>query len=109
MIDVTLEVMPWADADGQREAALKLATQAWQLNVRAPLTELMRLRDIRDADWTTRRSLAVGTSAGASVFWASSEGEVTILVGHDDETWDIAVTVPLAVVDEIVSLATEEA
>jgi hypothetical protein len=100
--------MPRVDGRGQREAAVKLATQAWELNIRAPLTEFMRLRDIRDANWGVRHSLAVGTSAGASVFWASSEGEATILVGHDDETWDMAVTVPLAVVDEIVSLATQE-
>jgi hypothetical protein len=44
----------------------------------------------------------VGRSAGASVFW-SSDGEVaTILVGQDDETWDIAVSVPVTLVEDLV-------
>ena len=30
---------------------------------------------------------------------------MTLLIGHDDETWDVAITVPLTVVDGIVGEA----
>jgi hypothetical protein len=65
----------------------------------------VRLRGIEDADWVARRSLAVGTCAGSSVYWAMSGDQATILVGHDDETWDVGISVPLETVHEIVSLA----
>lgn len=100
MVDVTLD-----DESAGSEVAVKLQTETWELNIRAPAADLVRLRGIEDAAWEARRSLAVGTCADASVYWAMSEGQVMILVGHDDETWDFAVTVPLATVHEIASLA----
>ncbi|MFG2007390.1 hypothetical protein ACGFNU_50395 [Spirillospora sp. NPDC048911] len=99
MVDVTLD-----EADGST-FLVKLQAESWELNIRASATDLMRLRDIRDADWDARRSLAIGTCAGAGVFWAMSGDRVAILVGSDDETWDIAVAVPPAAVDEIVTRA----
>jgi hypothetical protein len=41
-------------------------------------------------DWSTRRGRAVGESAAAGVFWAADARTATILVGHDDETWDFS-------------------
>ncbi|WP_326631451.1 hypothetical protein OIE67_43310 [Nonomuraea fuscirosea] len=99
MVDVTLE-----ESAGQL-ALVKLQADAWELNIRAPLVDLVRLREIRRADWEARRSLAVGTCANARVFWTVSEGQAAILVGPDDEAWDIAVTIPMTVVDEIARLA----
>jgi hypothetical protein len=43
----------------------------------------------------------VGTAAGADVFWSARDGVVSVLVGHDDETWDIAFVVPVAVVIQL--------
>jgi hypothetical protein len=37
------------------------------------------------------------------VFWCAKDGKLTILIGHDEETWDIAVTVPLTTAHEIAS------
>jgi hypothetical protein len=75
----------------------------WELNFRATPKALMGLRSIRDADWTKRRCLHIGESAGAPVHWAAEGETATILVGHDQETWDIAVTVPIATVETIVT------
>lgn len=73
------------------------------------LTGLLGLLDnIRDADWAARRSLRIGTSAGAPVHWVISDDQVMILIGHDDETWDIAVAVPVAAVEQVVSLVRRE-
>jgi hypothetical protein len=96
VVDVTIDL-----SAGDGAAAVKLQSAHWELNIRAPGTEFARLRDIEGADWDARRSLAVGTCAGAGVFWARSDDQVAILVGHDDETWDVAVLVPLATVHEI--------
>ena len=54
-----------------------------------------RLGSIREADWTKRRCLHIGQSAGASVHWAADGKTATILVGGYQETWDIAVSVPI--------------
>jgi hypothetical protein len=102
MVDVTLN-----ESTGD-VVAMKLQTDAWELNIWAPLTDFMRLHEIKDAAWDTRRSLAIGTSADAPVYWVRSGGQAMVLVGHDDETWDIAVAMPLATVDEITSLAGQE-
>ena len=43
-------------------------------------------------------------SAGSPAFWCvSDEADVylSILVGHDDQTWDIAVSLPLDTIDDI--------
>ncbi|WP_433513073.1 hypothetical protein ACQP2T_57125 [Nonomuraea sp. CA-143628] len=101
MVDVTLDE---AEDSG---AVVKLQAEAWELNIRAPLADLMRLRGIEEADWDARGSFPVGTCADAPVFWAANDGQATILIGQDDETWDIAVTVPLEAVDQIARLAEE--
>jgi hypothetical protein len=100
VVDVTIDLPA-----GDGPAAVKLQSTHWELNIRAPRTELARLRDIDGADWDARRSLAVGTCAGVGVFWARSDDQVAILVGPDDETWDAAVLIPLATVHEIAALA----
>ncbi|WP_214318565.1 hypothetical protein [Nonomuraea sediminis] len=97
MIDVTL-----GESDDPN-VVLKLQAEAWELNIWAPITELARLRDIRNADWNSRRSLQIGVCANASVHWAVNGEQAHILVGQDDETWDLGVTIPLSTVDEIVS------
>jgi hypothetical protein len=96
MVRVTIETQAGHVPGKSPQSLLKLQTDTWEINVRARLGELVRLRDVRHADWNSRGSLAIGQSAGASVYWASSgqDDQVVILVGHDDETWDLAFTVP---------------
>ncbi len=101
VVDVTLD-----DSDDSL-VVVKLQTETWELNIWVPLADLVRLRDIRQANWGSRRSLAVGTCAGSPVFWAANEDQATILIGQDDETWDIGISLPIETVDEIVRLAGE--
>jgi hypothetical protein len=104
MVDVTIEVET-SEPGELRMMLVKLQSSAWELNVRATREELLSLKGIRDAVWADRRSLHVGTSAGAPVHWSASGDTTTVMVGHDDETWDIAIEVPTASVDEIVTAA----
>ncbi|MGH8882639.1 MAG: hypothetical protein ACRD0P_35740, partial [Stackebrandtia sp.] len=88
MVDVTL------NSAGGTDVVVKLQTEAWEINIYSSAPELLRLRGIADADWNARRSLAIGTCAGAPVFWAAMEGDQAIvLIGGDDEAWDVGVTV----------------
>ena len=80
----------------------KLSDDCWELNVRASASEFLTLRDIRTMDWDSRRVANVGTSAGANVFWCSDGEAVTIMIGQDDETWDLALSVPVGLVDDLV-------
>lgn len=95
-MDVTIE--PDADA----RIALKLQTDECEVNVYASADDLLRLRDIRTARWGERQSIQAGESAGAHVYWASVGTHAALMIGHDDETWDVSVALPFALVDEIV-------
>jgi hypothetical protein len=101
MADVTLNLA--SDPGEPVLVAVKVQSPAWELNFRATPDELAGLRAIREADWAARRCLHVGESAGSRVHWSAADGTATIMVGEDDETWDFAVTMPIASVDRIVA------
>jgi hypothetical protein len=88
------------EADGRLLA--KLAANEWEVNVRLSGEDLAALGDVRAASWNQRRTVHAGESAGAPVFWASEGDQGMLLIGDDDETWDVAFAVPLTVIDEIV-------
>ncbi|MGE0709692.1 MAG: hypothetical protein AB7N76_24255 [Planctomycetota bacterium] len=87
--------------DGGAGFSVKIQAPALEINIWASSTEWERLSDMPQADWLQRRSVRLGESAGASVFWCLDESELTIMVGQDDETWDVAVTVPRDVLSAI--------
>lgn len=91
------------DLEDDGMVAAKFSDAAWEINVRADRADFLRLSGIRDADWDARRSLKVGNSAGSHVFWARKADTVELLVGRDDETWDIGISMPLEMVDRLVS------
>jgi hypothetical protein len=104
MIDVTLNPASRGN-DRDRPALLlvKLQAPGLEFNFRASPSELEHLRGLLGEDWTTRRSLHLGQSAGAPVHWAIDGDTVTVMVGHDDETWDIAIQIPVGTVERIVA------
>jgi len=84
---------------------LKLQTDEWEANVHASGEELLRLSDLRSASWDERRSIQAGGSAGARVHWSAGEGEyANLMIGEDDETWDVLVAVPYTVIDQVVQI-----
>jgi hypothetical protein len=95
-VDITL------DESGHDLVNAKFTDDRWELNVRARASEFLTLRDIRAMDWNSRRVAKVGTSAGAGVFWCADRDGATIMIGHDEETWDLAISVPLRLVDDLV-------
>jgi hypothetical protein len=93
---------------GAETAAVKIYCDEWEVNLRATTSDLLRLYQVESASWSTRSCLVIGRSAGMPVFWCAENGTVRILIGHDEETWEIAVTVPLATAHEIASRIEEE-
>lgn len=88
-----------ADFDRQDER-LALSSSTAYLLVTASASDVASLSAVGDAEWGGRGSLQVGRALGHPVFWCPGErpDEVQVLVGSDDETWELALTVPLAVV-----------
>jgi hypothetical protein len=99
MVNVTVEARNDVDNPG----VVKLQCDTWELNIWATTDELWKLADIEKTDWDQRRTLRVGTCANAPVWWNERDGTVDILVGHDSETWDLGVTVPLATVHNLLA------
>jgi hypothetical protein len=91
----------------QDDERLALATPTAYLLVTATASDVASLAAVSKADWSARGSLQVGRALGHPVFWCVGErpDEVDVLVGQDDETWELALTVPLAVVLEAVRQA----
>ncbi len=73
--------------------ALKVQCRDCEINVWVPLLELPLLLRVPSARWLAG-ALRIGTCVGAAVFWACDEGRISILVGHDDQTWDFGVFFP---------------
>ncbi len=87
------------------DQTLTLVSDEVHLAVRVHASDLAQLSEIDRADWSTRSSLRVGTTLGHPVFWVRGESDVvTVLVGDDDETWELALTISTAVVASIVAL-----
>jgi len=90
------------ETDAAAGLALKLATDDWEVNVYGSVEDLSRLSEIRSANWSERRSIQAGESAGARAYWARTGDQAALMIGRDDETWDVWVTVPYDVIDKLV-------
>jgi hypothetical protein len=96
--DVTVEAR---EEGGVPHYAIKIALPCFEFNVSIPQADIGRLRQAEATDWAVG-SLRLGTSAGAPVFWCGADGgALCVLIGLDDETWDIALTLPAGIVPTI--------
>lgn len=97
MVDVMID----RRAEDPAVVAVMLRAPTWELHFAAQISELARLRSIREADWAARRSLRIGDVAGIPVHWAINGDTVTALIGQDDETWHIAFLLPVDTIDRL--------
>jgi len=101
VVDVTAEIQ----ADGT--IAVTLQDPKWELTVRAAAADFAKLRDIQHTTGK-ERSLGMGRCADAPVWWNEQDGLLHILVGHDDMTWDVGVTVPPTTAEDVVRAVEQE-
>jgi len=79
---------------------VKLQSEVFEVNIQIPVEEVEELKLVSSSTWE-EGSMQIGESAGAPVFWSTEDGVVALLIGEDDENWDIALSLPVAVVDTI--------
>ncbi|GHJ12699.1 hypothetical protein TPA0908_06940 [Micromonospora sp. AKA38] len=81
---------------------LALSGPSWLLNVNASPDEWARnLPRVAGADHAQRLDVSLGTSARRPVWWCMSDGQLTLSVGHDPESYDFVVALPAALLSEI--------
>ena len=93
-------------ADGAPYYAVKIGTEAFEVNVAVPLEDAARLKEVLTAPWLSG-ALRIGSSAGAPAWWCVGGDDedaktLSILVGTDDEAWDIALQLPLETIEAVV-------
>lgn len=96
---------PRADYD-EKDGLLRLSGQGFYLVIEIPRESLLTLSGVGGASWDERQSIRAGTALGKPVFWCRSDDDptaVTAMVGDDDETWDLAVEIPAAVLLGVLS------
>jgi hypothetical protein len=92
-----------ADADGSRCFVVKVGTDWYEVNLTIPEREAPKLKQVPTTPWVGG-SLRIGESAGLPAFWSvDDQGRVGILLGHDDETWDIGLLFPREAFDAIIT------
>jgi|SRR3954470_208355 hypothetical protein len=94
MDKVTVDVADATPGQQRFTKTISIAADLWELNIWLTNDDIAALKARRPGSWADRKSLRSGTSAGASVFWSIDDGQLTIVVGEDDETWDFALTLP---------------
>jgi hypothetical protein len=84
--------------------AVKIAVPSLELNVRIPSSDVHKLEQVCTASWDARGSVRIGEVVGVPAFWCTDQAThaVDILIGGDDETWDICVTLPPRSVEMVI-------
>jgi hypothetical protein len=92
-----------SDEQGNTIFVLKIQEQSWELNIWMAKNELDLIPDVRTANWNQRISVQIGKCAGLPTFWSCEDGILSILIGQNDESWDFGVTMPEAVIDNMIT------
>jgi len=81
---------------------LKVCTNDFEVNVRLRADELPTVRRVASTSWLDG-ALKIGRSADAPVYWSAHDDTLTLSIGHDDQIWDIAVSLPASALPAIIS------
>jgi hypothetical protein len=97
-IEIVTEI---SEENGVNTVTIKMSTAAFELNVRIPAAQMNQLKKVPSTSWEAG-ALKLGQSANADVFWcADGDDFISVMIGHDDQTWDIAFQLPTSVIDDI--------
>ena len=89
------------------EGTLHLRSSELLLLITVTPHELALLTAAGKADWKDRESITAGSVLGSACHWCQGQepNTVQLLVGPDDETWELALTLPAADIQRIVAAA----
>jgi len=87
---------------GQAFYSVKIGTAAFEINIHLLAKDASKFGSVLAVQWGSG-ALRIGECAGAPVFWCSVEdgSSISVLVGHDDQTWDFGVQLPASTIGEI--------
>jgi hypothetical protein len=104
LLKTSVSVDPGRDESGAPLYHLKLQTDAFEVNLRVRPQDVPKFEHVRSAAWERRGSLRIGEAAGSHAFWSvGGEGDdsIAVLIGRDDECWDIGLSFPPETIDAI--------
>jgi len=79
-----------------------LDTQDFSISIWVPSRDIEKLKEAGATEWGENRSLRLGKCAGKSVLWCAGErGTIGMMIGDDEESYDIAGTLPGDTIDRI--------
>lgn len=88
------------------DGCLSLYDGTYYLMLDVAVADLLKLKDVSQASWEKRQSLQVGHCLGHSVYWCVGSGSQTqLLIGHDEEAWELLLTLPTVLVERIAAEA----
>src|SRR5262245_10817150 len=91
------------DADGSACFFIKLQAADCEVNVTASPRELEKLRGVSGARWLNRGSLCAGRCLNAPAYWSCEQGRLSVLVGSDDESWEVSFSAPESLVGALLA------
>lgn len=101
MSDLNIYANNAYDEEGIPVACLGIDSDPFSLHLWIYENEIDLIPRVRGAKWDERQSLRIGRTAGASAFWSEDANLVSILLGHDDESWCVALRFPVDALDQI--------
>jgi hypothetical protein len=102
---VSVSISEGISAEGESQMILSLSKEDFSLSIWISPDAMSLFHEVKTTDWDQRGSIRIGESAGSAVFWASDKQKLSVMIGDDDETWDIAFTLPITTLDEILRTA----
>jgi hypothetical protein len=85
------------------EIRLKISNLQMELNLTLTEDESIEIiENIQKANWSERKSIKAGICLNSNVFWCINEDKsISLLIGTDDETWEIGLKISLDVIAEM--------
>lgn len=74
----------------------------WELNIELTKKELESITEIKNAHWDERRSLKLGKCLNSPVFWCRDNEIFSILIGNDDEVWEVGASMSESVINDLI-------
>ncbi len=83
--------------------SIKLGNDYLEINIsELKFEDVEKFRNIEKYKWENRNSIKAGKTLNSDVFWSFQEGKVTILIGQDDECWEVGVSMSLELLYDII-------
>ena len=96
--DVTAEKA--FDGNGSDAVLLKFNSTIVEVNIYIPVSDIILILEFCSGKIMSFKS---GKSANSSVFWNRDESSGSILIGDDDITWDIGLTLDDETANDIIA------